>query len=242
MSSRPEKRALIYESVIEYLKEQIFKGDLVPGSRLPTVSQLAEQLKVGLPSVREAYRILQRMGILEVTQGRGTFFSSKLNQGKNIVRNFTLSQKHSPIHLMEARKLLEPGIAALATQQATSAEINAIVYEAEKVGECQPSIKEYAEFNIKFHDLIASSAHNPVLATMLSAVHDLIREYQPLFDVSYLMENTINFHKLIAYAIQAKNPEAARALMYQHLDNAEQVLLNRKKGTRGKKIGVHAKG
>lgn len=157
---------------------------------------------------------------MEVTQGRGTFVSSELDQGKSIIRKFTFAQKHSPLHLMEARKLLEPGIAALAAQQGT---------EAENVDELKPTIEVYAELYIKFQDLIANAAHNPVLARMLAALHELIREYRPLFNVDDLMENTMNFHKLIAYAIPARNPDAARALMYQHLENAEKVLLEKVK-------------
>jgi DNA-binding FadR family transcriptional regulator len=73
--------------------------------------------------------------------------------------------------------------------------------------------------------MIVRAAHNPVMSRMLSAVYDLIREYQYFFDTPTSVESAVNFHKLIVSAIKARNADAARALMYQHIENAENELL-----------------
>lgn len=225
MSKRRRKHSLIYETVVEYLKGELLDGTFKPGDRLPTVTELAEQLDVGQASVREAYRVLESMGILEVTQGRGTFVSSAILNGGDLRQRFKLTEQPSRMHLSEARKLLEPGIAALAAERATPAEADAILKAAEESEIQQPSFDEWVEINIRFHDLIVSAAHNPVLAHMLTAVHDLIRDSRPRSDqISSTPEKAIHFHKLIALAIKEGDADSAHTLMYQHIEAFERDL------------------
>ncbi len=227
------KRPLIYESVLEHIKARLLKGELEPGSRLPTVAVLAKQLDVGTASVREAYRILESQGILEVTQGRGTFVSSAIRDSGDVFRHFQLAEHESLAHLLEARKLLEPGIAALAAQRATIAEADAIVDAAQGAEQSPPNVDDFAEENIRFHDLLASAAHNPVAARMLTAIHDLIRDVQPLAaQIPDSAEQAIHFHKLIAIAIKAGNPDAAHAFMCQHIERFEEALEHLKRDSR----------
>jgi GntR family transcriptional repressor for pyruvate dehydrogenase complex len=234
MAGTSNKRPLIYESVLEHIKARLLKGELEPGSRLPTVAVLAEQLDVGTASVREAYRILESQGILEVTQGRGTFVSSAISDSGDVFRHFQLAEHESLAHLLEARKLLEPGIAALAAQRATTAEADAITDAAQAAEQSPPNVADFAEENIRFHDLVASAAHNPVAARMLTAIHDLIRDVQPLAaQIPDSAERAIHFHKLIAIAIKAGNPDAAHAFMCQHIESFEEALKHLKREDRG---------
>jgi len=234
MANASNKRHLIYESVLEHIKARLLKGDLEPGSRLPTVTALAEQLGVGSASVREAYRILESQGILEVTQGRGTFVSSAISDSGDVLRHFQLAEHETLAHLLEARKLLEPGIAALAAQRATLTEAGAIMDAALLAEQSPPNLDDFAEENIRFHDLVASAAHNPVAARMLTAIHDLIRGVQPLAaQIPGSAEQAIHFHKLIAIAIKAGNPDAASAFMCQHIESFEDALEHLKHEGRG---------
>jgi GntR family transcriptional regulator, transcriptional repressor for pyruvate dehydrogenase complex len=218
---------LIYESVLEYLKSELLRGNLRPGSQLPTVAALAEQLNVGQASVREAYRILQSKGVLEVTQGRGTFVSTDVINIDDTLTDFHLSDQPSRVHLLEARRLLEPGIAALAAQRATSAEIQLIQELAQRPDQQLPSHDEWVELNIEFHDAVAIAAHNPVITQMVRAIYDVIRDSQPVVDyvLPDAMKKGISYHKLIALAIQDGNPEAAQTLMHQHIAGVEEKLV-----------------
>lgn len=225
MSRRRRKHSLIYESVVEYLKGKLLDGTFRPGDRLPTVTELAEQLDVGQASVREAYRVLESVGVLEVTQGRGTFVSSAILDGSDLLSRFKLREYPSRIHLSEARKLLEPGIAALAARRATPAEAGAILKATKESEAQQPDFEEWIKINIRFHDLIVSAAHNPVLAHMLTAVHDLIRDSRPRADeIPSTPEKAIHFHKLIALAIKEGDADSAHTLMYQHIESFERDL------------------
>lgn len=223
-----QRRKLIYETVLEHIKSEILQDRLKPGTRLPTVAVLAEQLEVNPASVREAYRVLESMGILEVTQGRGTFVASAaVGDDGNLLRHFQLAGRESLTHLLEARKLLEPGVAALAAQRATESEANAILHATLEAEALNPNPYEWIELNIRFHDLIVSAAHNPVAAQMLAALYDTMRDVQPLAaQIPDTVAKALYFHKLIAQAIKAENPDAARAFMCQHIESFEEELNN----------------
>ena len=168
-----QKRSLIYETVIEHIKGQLINGTLKPGARLPTVAALAEELNVGQASVREAYRIMENMGILDVTQGRGTFVSPAINTG-GILRHIQLTEQQTLSHLLETRKLLEPGIAALAAERATPTEAQAILDAALEMEALAQKGEDFIEPDVRFHELILLAAHNPVVTKIFSALNDLL--------------------------------------------------------------------
>ena len=88
------KRSLIYETVLEYIKGQLLTENIKPGERLPTVAALADKLGVGQASVREAYRVLETMGILEVRQGRGTTVARTILDTGEFNVTIDLSEKY----------------------------------------------------------------------------------------------------------------------------------------------------
>lgn len=226
MSGNPSKRSLIYETVIEHLKAQLMSGELRPGARLPTVAALAEQLGVGVASVREAYRILESMGLLEVTQGRGTFVSSTINESGSVLRHFQLAEQQTLSHLLETRKLLEPGIAALAAQRATPAEAQAILAAALELERLAQQGQDFIEPDVRFHELILLAAHNPVVTKIFSALNDLLLDSRRLSSrIPGATEKAVHFHKLIALAIKEGNATTAQVLMYQHVDDVERDIM-----------------
>jgi len=226
MADTQSKRTLIYETVIEHIKAQLINGELNPGTRLPTVAALAEQLEVGQASVREAYRILENMGILEVTQGRGTFVSAEINQSGGVLRHFQLVEQQTLSHLLETRKLLEPGIAALAAQRASRAEAQAILNAALEMERLAQQGEDFIEPDVHFHELILLAAHNPVVTKIFSALSDFLLDSRRLSSrIPGATEKAIHFHKLIALAIREGNASTSQALMHQHVEDVERDIL-----------------
>jgi GntR family transcriptional repressor for pyruvate dehydrogenase complex len=225
------KRALLYENVVDAIKSDLLQGKLQPGDRLPTITEVSQKLGINQTAVREAYRILQQMNVLEVVQGRGTFVTDTIHKDGSSTPVFKIQEQPSRLHLLEARKQLEPGIAALAASRATEAEANAIRRAAQQAEENPPIADEWPAINIRFHDLIVGAAHNPVLAQMLTSIRELIVISQPLAPQDQAARaRAIQHHTLIAMAIAQRNAEAARALMHQHIESFEQDLLSSKRG------------
>jgi len=111
-----------------------------------------------------------------MSQGRGTFVTTLPLDGDNILQHFQLAERQSLAHLFEARLILEPQIAALAADRASSAEVEAIVSTARDQDRLEREGRDFLEPDIRFHELLLTAAHNPVVGRMVSAVNELLLE------------------------------------------------------------------
>ena len=212
------RRSLIYESVLEHVKAELLGGGLRPGDRLPTVAALAGTMGVSSAAVREAYRVLESMGLLDVTQGRGTFVAALPADGPSILGHFQLADNQSLAHLFEARLLLEPPIAALAAGRASSAERSAILATAREQERLNREGLDFLEPDIRFHELLLTAAHNPVLARMVSAVNELLLDSRRrTVRIPGAADKAASYHVLVALAVVNRDADQARAVMEQHV-------------------------
>lgn len=212
------RRSLIYETVLEHVKAELLAGGLQPGDRLPTVAALARTMGVSAAAVREAYRVLGSMGLLAVTQGRGTFVVALPADGPSIIDRFQLADNQTLAHLFEARLLLEPPIAALAAERASSAERAAILATAREQERLHRAGLDFVEPDIRFHELLVTAAHNPVVARMISAVNELLLDSRRrTMRISGAADKAASYHVLIGLAVQNRDPDQARAVMEQHV-------------------------
>jgi GntR family transcriptional regulator, transcriptional repressor for pyruvate dehydrogenase complex len=225
MAAASRKHALIYETVLEYIKGALLEGKLKAGERLPTVNEMARELGVGPASVREAYRVLETMGILEVRQGRGTTVAADILEPSQRLQDFEAAQQQSIASVMEARQLIEPGVAALAAVRATPMERSAIMRAADEMERMFREGKDFVEPDLRLHDSIFAAAHNATLAQTLTGLHEIMVDLRRLATRNPLaVEKSVHYHKLIAIAIQEGNAGAAQSLMQQHLEDAEREL------------------
>lgn len=211
-------RSLIYESVLEALKRDLLGGALRPGDRLPTVAAMADRMGVARTSVREAYRVLQNMGLLEVTRGRGTFVAALPIEGAGVLRQFQLADRETLAHLFEARLVLEPAIAAFATQRASVAEADAILATAREQERLYREGRDFLEPDLRFHELLLTAAHNPVVGRMMSAVNEfLLESRRRTMRIPGAADKAISYHLLVAFAVRDRDSDQARAVMEQHV-------------------------
>src|SRR5881396_1311475 len=119
MEVAPIKSTRIYEEIVRQVKQMIAEGRLKSGDRLPPERDLAEKFVVSRSSVREALRALESLGLVEIRPGEGTFVREV--SVESLIEPLALmmvSQRGALAELFEARRLLEPGIAALAASPA----------------------------------------------------------------------------------------------------------------------------
>jgi GntR family transcriptional repressor for pyruvate dehydrogenase complex len=212
------RRLLIYETVLEHLKGELMSGRLSPGDRLPTVSALAGQMRVSAASVREAYRVMANMGLLDVTQGRGTFVATLPSDETGVLAQFRFAEHQTLGHLFESRMVLEPPIAAFAAERASEAEIDAIVSTAREQDRLEREGKDFLAPDIRFHELLLTAAHNPVIGRMVSAVNALLLDSRRrTMRIPGAAEKAARYHLLIAFAVRDGDAEQARAVMEQHV-------------------------
>jgi GntR family transcriptional repressor for pyruvate dehydrogenase complex len=212
-------KELIYEKVYNQIKQRIVEGDWKPGEKIPTVPQLAQDLEVGISSVREAIRILEKQKILKIIQGSGTFISDH-ELWNSPSDQFDFMTNASLLQLSESRLVIEPELAALAAKNATEEEVTLIKKNANEMAKSYKNNKQIILKDIQFHYYIAKASRNEILFHMMNMIRDLMTDSRRVSSkFPFIAENAVHYHILIANAIAERNPMKARELMSSHIQD-----------------------
>ncbi len=233
--SRSSQRDGLTLRLIALLKDE----GLSPGSRLPSVTALAERFAVAPTTIREALRQLQALGFLEFRHGSGVYL-------RETVERVVVSNPYSGrleravlLDLIEARLLIEPHLAALVATRAEDealSELDAILQHADD--ELRGDDARLSEFNLAFHRGIARHSGNAVLAQTIDSLLDLYEPEQRLIlEVYDDRQRDADEHHAVLEAIRAHDRELAAQRMSEHLQGVRDVLerrLRRGRRTRGR--------
>jgi DNA-binding FadR family transcriptional regulator len=224
-----------YEQIADRLVAELRRGTLAPGTRLPAERELALRLGVGRASVREALGALQVRGLVETRPGAGSFVAGDALERLAAVEDagLQLPADAGPAALLEARRILEPEIAAMAaTRGAADPEIDRLLDVMEDSAD--PSDPEqrqaWSDADRAFHRQIAVGTGNPVLLAIADHVAALMD--QPLWrqlrddaiSVPGLTTIQLAEHRLIAAAIADHDPDAARRHAAGHIDRVRRSM------------------
>lgn len=228
---RPKK---LSEEIVEQVQTLISEGQLKPGERIPSEREMASLLGVSRPSVREAFMILEAMGMLEARQGGGTYVRSLTESSLASPLTSMVEKDPKLVHdLLEVRMGLECLSASLAAVRATGDDLKAISSYIEVMNN---SVKDGwdPKTDFKFHYAIATAAHNTIQLHVLNTIHGL---FMATLEVSLhnfynshpnYMEILLGQHQAIYNAIVNKDSDGARTAMAEHLlwvqDKLPQVL------------------
>jgi len=210
----------LYRQIAEQIQALIGSGEVAPGSRLPSERELAQQLGVSRPSLREALIALELEGLLEVRVGSGIYVTKpgERRTGHRLPRGET-----GPVELIRARKLIEGESASLAAKHASRAQIAAIRRAlAEMVRESRRGNNPLHADRV-FHVRVAEATGNSALARVVETLWDLrtgtfFRRLEHLHFEPPMAADAIAEHRAIAKAIAAREPRGARAAMRRHMD------------------------
>lgn len=214
---RPAGLAQMVRDEIERL---IVTGKLVPGSRLPTEKELAQQLGVGRSSVREALRALAEMGIVEVVQGKGTFVRNEPQQAIKAQLQFLVNFNEKAYEdLTELRCLLEVGLVRLAAERAEEVDLDRLRRALAEMKEA-PNNERLVEAGTRFHRAVVQAAKNSFASALYEAVTQVIDEvYRHLERSQAQKERSVRDHEVILAALCERNGELAAERMEAHLRN-----------------------
>ena len=215
----------VSSEIAERIQLAITEGRLRPGEKLPSERDMAKQLKVSRVSVREAYRALAELGLLETRRGaEGGAFIADLDH-RSVTRSLSLILRlggTSLQELTEARVLLEPVVARLAAQRADRASIERLddlVRKQEAAIEGDGDLRRY---DMQFHRLVADCTQNLPLITVMNALADLALETIAHMDIGRdVNEHVLTFHARIADAIRRGDGELAHKIMLGHVKDVQ---------------------
>ncbi|GER67088.1 HTH-type transcriptional regulator LutR [Weizmannia acidilactici] len=231
MEFKKIKPAKIYEQVANEIIEMIQKGELKPGDKLDPVPLLAEKFSVGRSAIREALMSLRALGYIELKQGEGTFVRNFDASGITYpISQAVLMDKEDVTHLLEVRKILEAGIAAMAAEKRTSSDLEEMHQALKEMKNATGNEELGEQADLDFHLALVRATRNPLLAQLMNQVSDTLVKAMKETRRILLFSNPSTFgalfeqHALILREIETRNPEKARHAMLSHLQFVEKNL------------------
>jgi DNA-binding FadR family transcriptional regulator len=218
----PAEPQRAFDIIASQLRERLKTGELRPGDRLPAERELGEHFQVSRNTLREAVRMLEVTGLVEVRRGvAGGVFVADANHAM-FTRAISDLMTLSPIDLsdlLEVRLWLGGTIARVACERGTEADFDVLtenINEAQRLGEAG-DWEARSEVNHEFLNLLAMACHNPILLMVQRSITDVVREFVatvgPTRDTRLLPSK----RKLVK-ALRQRNPDAAMVQMDAHIN------------------------
>ena len=206
----------LYRQIADQIARLIASGEFPPGARLPAERELAASLGVSRASVREAIISLEMGGLVEVRVGTGIFVTTMV-----VPSAAARDAGPGPFELLQARKLVEGEIAALAASKAREQDLQVL---RQSLARMEAHVDDFAireASDREFHLWIAKATGNSSLELVVEGLWaqraELWGRMQRHFHTNELAHKTIRDHAAILEAIEARDPDAARAAMHRHL-------------------------
>jgi GntR family transcriptional repressor for pyruvate dehydrogenase complex len=216
----------LYLAVVDHLEQAIESGVYPVGGRLPSERELAEELGVSRPVVREAIIVLESRGLVQTRHGAGVFVQT--NSAAAVEP--TADSDSGPFELIEARRLLEGEIAALAAELVTERQIAELQRLIDRIGDNRLDNMAREKADRAFHIALARVTDNDVLVGIVEKLWDLryqsaLCEYFFRRALAIGIEPPVDEHQKVLDAVKARDAEGARSAMREHLARVTENLL-----------------
>jgi DNA-binding FadR family transcriptional regulator len=211
----------LYRQIADQIAALIERGEYAAGARLPPERDLAKQLGVSRPSVREALIALEVEGYVEVRVGSGVYVvGSRITPGSR-----AMPADSGPFELIKARWLIESECAAMAAKAATKAQVRAMEQALERMHSPREQGVMPLDADRQLHLCIAEACGNSALALVVRTLWDqrtgaLFRQLEHHFDTPELWQHAMREHRAIVEAIARHDATGARAAMRRHMVHA----------------------
>lgn len=211
------QRISVADAVAERIKDMICSGKCQVGQKLPTESKLCEDLKVSRTSVREAFRLLQAQGYVEIRPGKGAFVAD-FQTGLQV--NWFEVDDAKYKDYMEVRVAIETLAVRLAVERATNQQIQDLqsVHESFLAASRIHDAARMVILDERFHSLIIECSQNPLLRKINNDLLDVFRPYRRAnFSDDSQYSHADTAHSRILDCFLSRDPDSAEAQMREHL-------------------------
>ncbi|HCO48857.1 MAG TPA: FadR family transcriptional regulator [Spirochaetaceae bacterium] len=207
------------QEVATHLKELILDEKLKPGDKLPSELELCGLFSVSRPTIREAVKTLVSQGILDIHRGKGTYVSQMPGIAEDPLGLDFIMSPNLRLALIQARLIIEPGVARLAAQTADDRDIEKIAICVRDMEEIVYQHKVGINVELNFHRSIAEATKNPVIIRLIPIIMDsIVKTYKDAPRTSEDHRHAFEEHRIIYEAIAARDPERSFDAMHSHLD------------------------
>jgi DNA-binding FadR family transcriptional regulator len=227
----PVRTRHTFEEAAEQIAGKVRSGELRRGDKLPPERDLAAMMQISRPTLREAVRVLVDAGVIEVRRGPGGgMFVAGDVVPVELVRERSSLRLEEVADVLEARRLIEPGVAQLAARRASEADLEALersiraMREICERGYTQDDEERFLQLDLQFHLALARATGNPTVAALMRS---LLRQLEIARDMAMHLplvpEWTIEIHERTLEAIRSGDPDLVAEVMDEHLSQLERT-------------------
>jgi GntR family transcriptional regulator, transcriptional repressor for pyruvate dehydrogenase complex len=230
-SFEPVATRRTFEEAVEQIAEKVKSGDLHVGDRLPSERDLAAQMRISRPTLREAVKVLAEAGVLEVRRGQagGIFVASEVVP-RELLHSRQEIRFSEVAGVLEARRLLEPRVAQLAALHASDEDFAVMARTIERQREVaagEDFLRNedlFLGLDLKFHLAIARATRN---GTIVALMRSLLRQLEIARDMAMhaplVPDWTIEIHERTLAAVRSADFALIDEVMDEHLAELEQI-------------------
>jgi GntR family transcriptional repressor for pyruvate dehydrogenase complex len=219
------EREKLYLEIVEQILDAIKSGAFPAGAALPSERVMAGQLGVSRASLREAIRVLEHAGVLDVRMGSGTYVVEDGPSPKSVLRTrAALIGEHSPLDISLARWALEPVVAAQAALNRHDSDLAILDRHFEAHQVLVQDGKDGEEPDLAFHLALANATYNLVLVDLVERLVEIMHQQTwREFRVRQLRHAGrglvfVDQHRRLLDAVIARDSVEAEAAMRTHLE------------------------
>lgn len=226
---KPMASQSIVDRIINRLINAIIDGELKPGQKIPTETELCASMQVGRNSVREAIKALVAMGVLNIRRAEGTFvaegFSDRMLDP--MVYGLILEGGNSS-SLIELRRMFEVGVLQIAIEKARPEDIERIqkaLSDLRAVIEKGCNTEELLDADMLFHSTLVQTVRNSLVEKIYMVIERLSRSTRMKVTESFIMnddqQNMLNLHEEMLRLIIDKDNESVSMVIDEHFKHWE---------------------
>jgi len=220
---KPIQKKRVSDLIVEQIDKMIVSKELLPGQLLSSERELVNELQVSRASLREALRILESMGVIEIKPGRGIFVADVKSSLFAPFEVWLESHRESLLEQFEVRLVIEPDAAYFAAQRASPSLILEMKRSLEHFIRCkgENDTRGMIAHDSGFHNLIAQATNNRTLSVLMETItKSLLCGWKATLHIPSRVESTVQEHSEILDAIENGSADRASRMMKVHLENA----------------------
>lgn len=223
----PLNNGSVVARVVERIQDALLNRELKPGDYLPSETELSHNLGVGKTTIREAVKMLQAMGVVEVRRGQGTVICEALSESMINPLVFQLILQNGNVSsIVELRTMFEPAYTIMAMHNATDDDIAFIGSTIERLEQAVRDGRQSADDDLAFHYAILESTHNDYVIMIGRTILKLFRASIGK-SMKTIPEVALTDHRNIFEAFLAKDEEKLRNAIIGSFDGWKQSLGSR---------------
>lgn len=223
----PVVRQNLSDEIAQRIAQLIQTQEYEPGSRLPAITDMARQFGVGSPTLREALKKLETVGVVDIRHGSGVYVGR--SPDSLMITNPVIEARATKkllVDLIEARIPIESQTAALAALNATDDHLDEMERLLSRAGQSFDDSTLLTQVNLSFHRQIALASGNVVMHQILDVLSSLFRDEQRLIlNIHGRREDDHREHVEIYEALRARDAQVAVERMRSHLERVRDTLL-----------------